>query len=664
MSEPTTWKVLVAEDKTGISAALLHGRGDFDVAVVHRLQAAERLLRDGSESPFQAVLLDVALADIADPQGLDAFRRLRAMAPGIPIVALIPAAAENAALALAAEGAAACLPQPSTTADVLAWTLRQAVIRAANEARRFRGVFDSVPVGILLTAGRRVAMANPAAQEQLGYSGEELGRVSVLDLFPADLRGRLESALDSSGAGRAGESGFRADLIRKDGSRAPARVLMKGALLHDAPALAFYLSFAPDAEAMVRDPGPKMEALARLSDGIVHDFNNLLTAINGYSDHLLSLPGVQGGAMARGLGAIRKAGEAAAALARGLAGFSHPGSGEPVAIPVDAAVEAAAHRLGALLGGAGRLELRPGAGPAAARLEPGQLEQILVNLCANAEEAGSRTDVVTVGTSVSETAEGESFTHLRPSGSGPYVVLTVQDAGRGMSREVQDRLFEPYFSTKGVRGAGCGLAAVFGIVRQAGGGIAVSSRPGHGSRFRIWLPCAAEEAEAAESRAQASGSRPADAQAGGAETIPGARAAASAGAARGGFGAGRRVTVVEDEPTLREMLKAVLERYGFEVSEAMSGEDAEADLRASGAAPDLLITDVLLRDGLGTEMAARMRAVHPGLRALFISGHSLDILEEQGIAIAPEEFLEKPFTPSQLAEIAGRLLATPARPVR
>jgi CheY-like chemotaxis protein len=151
----------------------------------------------------------------------------------------------------------------------------------------------------------------------------------------------------------------------------------------------------------------------------------------------------------------------------------------------------------------------------------------------------------------------------------------------------------------------------------------------------------------AERRAQASGSRPAVSQ-----------------AARGGFGTGKRVTVVEDEPTLREMLKAVLERYGFEVSEAMSGEDAEADLRASGAAPDLLVTDVLLRDGLGTEMAARMRAVHPGLRALFISGHSLDILEEQGIAIAPEEFLEKPFTPSQLAETMGRLLATPARPVR
>jgi DNA-binding response OmpR family regulator len=112
------------------------------------------------------------------------------------------------------------------------------------------------------------------------------------------------------------------------------------------------------------------------------------------------------------------------------------------------------------------------------------------------------------------------------------------------------------------------------------------------------------------------------------------------------------------------MLKVVLERYGFEVAEAISGGDAEADLRAAGNAPDLLVSDVLLRDGLGTEMAARMRAAHPGLRALFISGHSLDILQEQGIAIAPEEFLEKPFTPSQLAEKVGRILGRAGIPLQ
>ena len=230
------------------------------------------------------------------------------------------------------------------------------------------------------------------------------------------------------------------------------------------------------------------------------------------------------------------------------------------------------------------------------------------------------------------------------------MVITVRDGGRGMVPEEMERLFEPHFSTKGVRGSGYGLATVYGIVRQAGGGISVQSRPGQ----REPVPHLAAQ-RCRRGRRPNAGRKP---QGSGSQS--GTRQDAAPG---GGPGASRRrVTVVEDEPTLREMLRAVLERCGYEVAEATSGEEAEADLLASGDPPDILVTDVLLRDGLGTEMVERMRAAHPGLRTLFISGHSLDILQEQGISIAPEEFLEKPFTPSQLAARVGSRLESPARP--
>src|SRR5688500_1215255 len=220
MPEPTPWKVLVAEDRAGISASLLRSRTDFEVAVAHRLQAAERIFRERPDSPFQAILLDLALADIADPQGVDAYRRLRALAPGIPIVVLAAAGADDTPAALAAEGAAACLPRQSTTAEVLAWTLRQAILRSRVEARRYKDLFDSVPIGILLAAGRRVAMANPAALARLGYAPEDLPRLSVLDFFPASMRGSLESALDACVAGEAREAAFAASMLRKDGTAA------------------------------------------------------------------------------------------------------------------------------------------------------------------------------------------------------------------------------------------------------------------------------------------------------------------------------------------------------------------------------------------------------------------------------------------------------------
>jgi PAS domain S-box-containing protein len=657
MPEPTVWKVLVVEDRAGISASLLRSRPDFEVSVAHRLPAVERLFREKS---FQAVLLDLSLADIADAQGLDAYRRVRAMAPGVPIVALAPAGAEETPVALAAEGAAACLPRQSTTAEVLAWTLRQAVLRDRAEARRYKALFDSVPIGILLAAGRRVAMANPAALAALGCREDDLARLSVPDLFPPDLRPLVESALDAGLAGEPGETSFPAALRRLDGSTAPCRVFMKGAILNDAPALAFYLAFqgAPGPAAAAPDAVPRaqerMEALGRMAAGIAHDFNNLFAAINGYSEHLLSQPGVEG-TMARGLKSIRRAGEAAASMTRGLLAIGPAGSGEARPRRVDAAVDETAPMLGSLLGPSVKLRVRPGAGPAAAMLESGLLERILSPLCARAAQAMPGGGSVTVSTATASSVDPSEFTHLAPASPGPYVVVTVQDEGAGLEGPALERVFEPYAGARPgsgePRSAGLGLAAVFGQASLAGGGLSVRPGPDGGMEFRIWLPRADVPAEPRPEREDAPGAPEAGADPSGSGepevTSEGPKLPC--------------VLVVEDEPSLREMLRAVLERYGFRVAEADSGAAAEERFREEACPPALVISDVLLRDGLGTELAERLRSDAPSLRFLFISGHTRDTLEDQDIRIGPHAFLAKPFTPAQLHQKMREALAQPAR---
>jgi hypothetical protein len=346
--------------------------------------------------------------------------------------------------------------------------------------------------------------------------------------------------------------------------------------------------------------------------------------------------------MARGLHAIRKAGEAAAALTRGLLAFGHP-AGEAGRVPVDRSLDDLAPMLGALLGGTIQLRVRPGAAGAAALLEGGRMEEILLALCARAKEDLPRGGTVSLATGTAASAEGAAFTHLAPAAPGPFVVLSVRDNGAGMPAEALERVFEPYSAAGKDSGAGHALASVYGLVRRAGGGISAESRPGEGSVFRVWLPLAGSPASEAER---------------------GAAPAAPEGAGRGEeVGApgpsARTVLVVEDDPALRDMLRAVFERYGYAVLGAAGSGEAEETVAAMAAPPDLVVSDVLLHDGLGTEMGSRLRAARPSLRLLFISGHSLDTLADQGIHVLPEEFLEKPFTPARLADRARELLAAP-----
>ncbi|MEO6097799.1 MAG: response regulator [Fibrobacteria bacterium] len=654
---PENLIILLIESRGGIARALLSSQPGLTVVHADRISKASALCAQGGTSAgFQAVLIDLSLQET---KGIDSFRAAAALLPGSPLVAIHPGDDPALAESAIAEGAQACLLKDGLDGGSLAQALRQAVLRSRAEARRFRALFDSAPIGILLAAGRRIIMANPAGLALLGRSAADLAQASVLDLFPEWARPLLEKALDAS-ADEIPETRFTAELERPGASTVRCQVFATSAMLNDAPAVALYLASQESGESVgkggnggkggksftavgqpntllgtggaARDPGTtehmrqarKMEALGRLAGGVAHDFNNLLTAINGYSEHLLTLPGAEG-AIASGLKAIRRAGDTAAAMTRSLMSFSRSDGMTARSVRVDAAIKEMEPVLQRLVGDVVEFRMRLDAGKAAVRMEPGQLEQLLLNLCVNARDAMPTGGTLTLTTSIADVPQGMVFSHLAAA-PGEHIIISVQDTGTGMSPETLECLFEPFYTTKrGGRGTGLGLATVYGIVSQAGGGINVTSQAGEGSGFRVLL---ARDKTAVD------------------EPVPNAAASDPEWKTQANR---KTVLVVEDEPSLREMILTILQRYGFALLEASSAAEAMDIVTERPDEVDLVVTDVMLRGEGGHELAEALQSVKPGLRTVFISGYSLEGLADRNIIVPADAFLEKPFSPAQLA---------------
>jgi two-component system, cell cycle sensor histidine kinase and response regulator CckA len=359
----------------------------------------------------------------------------------------------------------------------------------------------------------------------------------------------------------------------------------------------------------------RMEAIGRLAGGIAHDFNNLLTVILTAS-HVVGegLPAADPSrvhAMA-----IREAAERGAALTRQLLALSRHQPVAPAQVDLDAQVRRIGPMLQRLLGATIEIESSLHGGLPLIRIDPGQLDQVLLNLAINARDAMPSGGRLTFATEVEGVGDGAS------------VVLVVSDNGIGMDEATRARAFEPFFTTKPAdSGTGLGLATVYGIVVQNGGGIEVESAPGGGSRFRLRLPVSVEpdEVELAPRR-------------------PPARA-----------GGGARVLVVEDERSVRRLVVSILESSGHQVLAAASGAEALAIIEDAHEPLDLLVTDVVLPDLSGPQVAEQLRSHDPRARVLLMSGYPGDLLDGQGVDIAAP-LLQKPFTPAMLLEAVQRAL--------
>ena len=373
----------------------------------------------------------------------------------------------------------------------------------------------------------------------------------------------------------------------------------------------------------------KMEAVGRLAGGIAHDFNNLLTAIIGYTEIVLTSldPKDDRRADAEEIG---RAAMRAADLTRQMLAFSRRQVLQPKIIDLNIALSKVEPMLRRVIGEDIVMTVSGKANGAFVRVDPGQVEQVVMNLVVNARDAmpqGGRLTVETGDAVLDEAALADS-PEARP---GNYVMLSVSDTGTGMSPEVRARIFEPYFTTKDVgKGTGLGLSTAYGIVRQSDGHISVSSELGLGTTFRIYLPRAEAPVQAADQA--------------GVEKMPEGT---------------EHILLVEDDPSVRRLSKELLTRLGYSVTEAASGRAGMALGSDDTKHFDLALCDVILGDMSGPAVAEALSALRPSIRVLYMSGYTDEAIVRTGVLDEGKPFLQKPFTPMQLAKRVREVLDEP-----
>ena len=377
----------------------------------------------------------------------------------------------------------------------------------------------------------------------------------------------------------------------------------------------------------------KMEAIGQLAGGIAHDFNNVLTVITGYSQLLLARLD-PGHPLRVELEEIRKAGERAAALTRQLLAFSRRQVLEPKVLHLNEILASIEGMVRRLIGE--DIEMAVLSSPALhpIKADPGQIEQVIVNLAVNARDAmpqGGKLTIETADVELDQIRTGKDVTIP----AGHYVMLAVSDTGHGMDGATKAHIFEPFFTTKEKgKGTGLGLATVYGIVKQSDGYITVYSEPDRGATFKIYLPRAEAAPEVPELKVFR-------------ESLDGSET----------------VLVVEDEDTIRSLASNVLQSHGYRVLEALSARDAMRLSEKEGGAIDLLLTDVVMPQISGRELAERLLVLRPGIKVLFMSGYTDDAVIRHGVLQEGTAFLQKPFVPNDLARKVREVLdATHGRP--
>ncbi len=544
---------------------------------------------------------------------------------------------------------------PPLARTIIVWTsaavitislLRQSILlrdrdRMLEAESLFRTLFASAQDAILLMNATGFLECNASAERMYGVSRDVLCRLGPLDFSPEvqpDGRSSLESAREKIDAALRGESQSFAWLHhRRDGTPFWAEVsldcvsLPHGRILQ---AVVRDVTERHEAEATRRQleerlrHAARLEAVGRLAGGVAHDFNNILTVIMGTTE--LALMRAKDAPTAKDLGEIRRSAQRAAALTSQLLAFSRKQVIAPVPSDLNALVAGALEMLRRLIGEDVVLTFRPGEGVGTVLVDNTQLEQVLVNLAVNARDAMPGGGGLHISTSVVEVDPAFCRAHedARP---GRFVCLEVRDTGPGIPADIIAHVFEPFYTTKEFgRGTGLGLSTVYGIVRQSDGFIVLDSEPGRGARFRIHFP----ELAATPSSAPAP--------------------------AREALRAGREhVLIVEDESIVRDLAQRALADLGYQVRTAGSGA-AALEIAADPAQPiDLLLTDVIMPTMSGRELHERMCRERPGLRVVYMSGYTDNIIAPHGVLDPGTFFIQKPFTLGALAAIVREVLDLP-----
>ena len=544
-----------------------------------------------------------------------------------------------------------------THVDITEYKLLEERLRASEE--KFRSFIEQAAEAIVMTDEQGLIIEfNPAAERILGLPRREalgspawalMQRLAIrgIGMPPEALRQPIEERVrEALASGRTGFLNRRFEATVPASASSPERRLQHyifpirtekgfrlGSITHDVTEQRrAEAELRASEERLVR--AQKMEAVGRLAGGIAHDFNNLLTVIKGYAELLEEgLPGDS--PLRNDVEEISRAAQRAASLTAQLLAFGRRQILRPRVISLNTLVLDMQKMLRPVLGEDVELEVSLAPQPGNIRSDPGQVEQVLMNLALNARDATPAGGRITIATSRGEVGPRGVSEHpeIKP---GRYVLLQVSDTGCGMEPHVLEQVFEPFFTTKEKgKGTGLGLSTAYGIVKQSGGYIFCASELDRGTRFHIYFPVDDGEIEA-EPAPPASG-------------LPGARPAAT-------------VLLVEDEEAVRGFARAVLASGGYRVLEAAAGAEALEIAQAAGEPIDLLLTDVVMPGMNGKDLAERLAGAYPGLRVLFMSGYTENAIAPRGVVEKGTTLIQKPFGAEELLarvleELEGRPLA-------
>ncbi|HLJ95347.1 MAG TPA: PAS domain S-box protein [Gemmataceae bacterium] len=512
----------------------------------------------------------------------------------------------------------------------------------ASEARKAAILEAALDAVITVDHEGKIIELNPAAEGMFGRSRDQLLSQDMVQLIiPASWQAHFREGLTTylaTGDGTALARRLEMSALRADGQEFPVEVTVMGIQAEGPPFFTSYIrdiSERKQVEETLRQTeerfrqAQKMEAIGRLAGGVAHDFNNLLTIITGYSELLTStLP--EGDPSLSLIQEIAKAAHRAAMLTRQLLAFSRKQVLSNRVVDLNSILADMNKMLHRLIGEDVTLVPALAADLHPVKVDPGQIEQVVMNLAVNARDAMPQGGTLTLETGNVELDESytREYPELQP---GSYVLLAVSDTGCGMDEAVKARLFEPFFTTKEVgKGTGLGLATVYGIVKQASGHVTVYSEPGRGTTFKIYFP-RAEGVVVASPEAKAP-----PAAAAGTETV----------------------LVVEDEDGVRALTSRVLKNGGYKVLEARHGLEALQLCGEQEGPVHLVVTDVVMPKMNGPQLAERMRGKWPNVRFLFLSGYTDRALLHNGLLNGNQNFLQKPFTPHDLASKVREMLST------
>ena len=624
--------LLIGEDpsRTQTYTQMLQEAEDasFEVAKETNWQSTlERLAMGAPDLPLpDAILWELAASGSA---ALALLKDSASPLWSVPFVVLVPENQKPLGEQMLQAGANECLVIEALNRDLLQRALRYAIERNRSEnsvrqwERRFEDLFENTK-DILFTVDLEgnVTSVNKAAEEIMGWPRNEALQKNIKCLVAPEHTVLCNEVMRRIVSEEPLQH-FEIAMLRKDGRKvlleANARLIRSNGKKDYVQGIARDVTERRQLENMVRQ-SQKLEAIGRLSGGLAHDFNNLLCVINGHTELLTEALQPDDPAV-RSVTQIRKAADSAAALTRQLLAFSRRQVFHPQIVDLNAIVTETERLLARLIDE--HIEFYTALDPALGRVmvDPVQVEQVIINLVLNARDAMPQGGKLTIETSNLDLEEDHQL-KLSQIPSGKYVLLSLTDTGCGMNEETQNRIFEPFYTTKEMgKGTGLGLATVYGIVKQSGGYIWVYSEEGRGTTFKVYLPRVARPLTEARPSRHIEISK-------GAETI----------------------LVVEDAEPLRALTKEFLAASGYTVLEAANGDEALRIAKSYAGTIDLLLTDVVMPRMSGKPLVEQMAEIRPHTRVLYMSGYPNDGIVQAGILANGVALLEKPFTRELLSK--------------